>query len=204
MRFLRPSTGLFTALAILAFSAPELHAQRVLGFRGGVSVSSVEADLSDTFDDSNRTGFVGGVFLDFGGSSPLGLQIGAQYSQKGAEIDFDDVVEDLDLAYLEIPAVVKFGIPLGAIKPSILGGAALGFNVKCEYGSAVSCDDEVTSTEWAGILGADVAFYLGGLSLWVDGRFHFGLNDISDALEVDELKNRAWQLQGGIGFPLGG
>jgi len=191
-------------MAVLAFTAPELDAQRVLGVRGGVSVSSATIDWAETFDDSNRTGFVGGVFLDFGSSSPLGLQIGAQYSQRGVELDIDDVVADLDLAYLEIPAVVKVGIPMGFMKPSVLGGAALGFNVSCDYGASGDCSDEVTSTDWAGILGADVAFYLGSLSLWVDGRSHFGLSNISGAFEFDEFKNRAWQFQGGLGFPLGG
>jgi len=193
------------ALLTLALAAPPATAQTVLGFRGGVSVASVDLDLDETFDDSNRTGFVGGIFLDFGGGdSALGFQIGAQYAEKGAELDIDDTGRDLSLDYLEVPAVVKLGLPLRAIKPSIFGGVGLGFNTSCEQENDGDCDDEVTSTEFAGILGTDVVFYLGGLNLFVDGRFHFGLNDISDSVDFDELKNRAWQLQAGLGFPLGG
>ena len=55
------------------------------------------------------------------------------------------------------------------------------------------------------MFGADAAFYLSALSLWFDARYHVGLNDISGDLEfVDDLKNRAWQITGGIGFTLGG
>lgn len=204
MRWKHVVPGCLAAAALLAVSTPALQGQTMFGVRGGVSVSSIDSDLGDTFDDGNRTGFAGGVFLDFGGSSPLGLQVGAQYSQKGAEFDLGDTVEDLTLNYLEIPAVVKLGIPLGIMKPSVLGGVALGFRTGCGDAGAFDCDEEVTSTEWAGLMGADVAFYLGGLTLFVDGRYHFGLNDISDAADVGELKNRAWTFQGGLAFPLGG
>jgi hypothetical protein len=189
--------------AALLLSAASIQAQTTLGVRGGVSVSSVDLDVAETFDDSNRTGFDGGVFLDIGGSNILGFQIGAQYAQKGAELDFGEAVEELTLNYLEIPAVLKLGLPLGVLKPSLLGGVALGFNTSCE-GFGGDCDDEVTSTNFVGVLGADVAVYLGGISLWADGRFNFGLSDIADAADIDELKTRAWTLQAGIGVPLGG
>jgi hypothetical protein len=195
---------LTVGLSLLALTTLPAQAQTTLGVRGGVSVSSVDLDLGETFDDSNRTGFEGGVFLDFGRSSPLGFQIGAQYAQKGAELEFGDVVEDLSLNYLEIPAVVKLGIPLGGLKPSVLGGVAMGFNTGCEGFGRDDCSENITSTNFSGLLGADVVIDLGGLSLWADGRFHFGLNDIADAVEVDELKTRAWALQAGLGFPLGG
>lgn len=195
---------LTVGLSFLALTAIPGQAQTTLGVRGGVSVSSVELDLAGTFDDSNRTGFEGGVFLDFGRSRPLGFQIGAQYAQKGAELDFEGVVEDLTLNYLEIPAVVKLGIPLLGLKPSVFGGAALGFQTGCDDIEEIDCDEDVTSTNVSGILGADVVLDLGGLSLWADGRFHFGLSDIADAVDIDELKTRAWTLQAGLGFPLGG
>lgn len=191
-----------SAIVAICVALP-LQAQTTIGVRGGVSVSSAELDIDETFDKSNRTGFVGGVFLDFGGSGLFGFQVGAQYSQKGAELDLEGVKEDLSLNYLEIPAVMKLGLPLGVLKPSLLGGVALGFNTGCD-GPDGDCADEVTSTDFAGIFGADVVFDLGGPSLWADARYYFGLSDISDAADIDELKNRAWMLQAGIGFPLGG
>jgi hypothetical protein len=194
------------ALTLAFLTVAPAHAQTTLGVRGGFSGASIDVDgAGDLFDDSNRTGFVGGVFLDWGGSNLFGFQVGAQYTQKGAEIDVGNVIEDLTLDYFEIPAVVKLGIPLGALKPSVFAGASLGFNTGCDLDGG-DCDD-ATSTEWAGIFGADVAFYLGGLSLWVDGRYHYGLSEVSDisaGAQFDELKNRAWAFQAGLGFPLGG
>ena len=205
---MRTSRFVLAALPGLAFIAVAPHGARAQegltwGLRGGVSVASASLDVNETFDKSNRTGFVGGIFLNYDAGS-LGFQVGGQYSQKGVELDLGDAVNEFSLDYLEIPAVVKLGIPLGLIKPSVFGGAALGFNTSCDS-SGSDCGDDFKSTDFSGIAGADVAIYLGSLSLWGDARYHFGLNNVSDASDVvGDLKNRNWTLQGGIGFPLGG
>jgi len=175
----------------------------VLGVRGGVSVASASVDASQTFDKSNRTGFAGGVFFDYD-AGVLGLQLGAQYAQKGVDLDLAGTVSEFSVKYLEIPAVLKVGIPLGMIKPSVLAGVGLGFNTGCDV-SGVDCGSDIKSTEFTGIAGADLALHLGGISLWADGRYHFGLSNINDASDVvGDLKNRNWTFQAGIGFKLGG
>lgn len=194
--------ALVAGSSILALSTSDLAAQTTLGVRGGVSVASASVDVGETFDKSNRTGFAGGVFLDFGASGLFGFQVGAEYTQKGVELDFGDVVDDLTLSYLEIPAVVKLGLPLQVVKPSVFVGAGLGFKTGCENDD-VDCDDDFSGTEWSGIIGADMAIYAGAVSLWVDGRYHVGLNDIADSDSYQELKNRAWTFQAGLGLPIG-
>lgn len=196
--------GAVACLAILGLGAEAVDAQTTLGVRGGVSTASIDGDIGEVLSKGNRTGFVGGVFLDWGGTGLFGFQVGAQYSQKGAELDFGNAVADLSLSYFEIPAVIKVGVPLGIVKPSLLGGVGLGFNTGCDLEFDGDCGEDVAGINFAGIFGADVAFYLGGISLWVDGRYHFGLSDISDSVDFDELKTRAWAFQAGLGFPLGG
>lgn len=173
-----------------------------LGFRGGVSVASASVSVQP-FSKSNRTGFAGGVFLDYE-AGLMGFQVGAEYAKKGVDLDLGDFVHEFDLAYLEIPAVLKVGLPLGVVRPSVFGGVGLGFKTGCDV-SGVECGDDLKSTDFSGIAGADLALYLGSISLWADGRYHFGLQDIADASDVtSDLKNRSWTLQAGIGFPLGG
>ncbi|MGD8727263.1 MAG: porin family protein [Gemmatimonadales bacterium] len=177
--------------------ATHIQAQITVGARGGVSVASASLDIEETFSQENRTGFTGGAFLDFNGGI-FGVQVGAQYTQKGSTLDINQQVTELSLANLEIPAVVKVGIPLGMLKPSVFGGAGMSLVMSCDAND-VDCKDDVKSTEWQGIAGADLAIYLGGISIWVDGRYHFGLSNISEEIFTD-LKNKHWTFQGGIGF----
>ena len=201
MRFLvRSTAAAVIALALVATEADAQHGTEI-GVRGGVSVAQVSGDIGDTFDKSNTTGFAGGVFVNWDWGI-LGFQVAGQYTQKGAELDVGSAVENLSLDYFEIPAVLKAGIPLGVIKPSVFGGVGLGFNTGCDS-SGTDCGDDVKSTTWSGIAGADVAFYLGSISLWVDGRYNFDLSDINNASDVvGDLKNRNWTFQGGVAFAL--
>jgi hypothetical protein len=195
----------WAVLGLTLLSAAEVSGQAglELGFRGGVSVASASVDVQDTFDKSNRTGFAGGIFLNYD-AGILGFQGGAQYTQKGVDLDLGEVVDEFSLSYLEIPAVFKLGLPLGIIKPSVFGGAGLGFKADCDIGGE-DCGDSFKDLDYFGIAGADVAIYLGSISLWADGRYHFGLTDITDANDVvGDFKNRSWTLQAGIGFKLGG
>jgi len=202
--FARFTTTTFIGLLTVALASSGAAAQQgvELGFRGGVSVASASIDANQTFDKSNRTGFVGGAFLNVDGGL-LGFQVGAQYAQKGVDLDIGGSLEEFSLKYLEIPAVVKLGVPLGVVKPSVFGGVGLGFNTGCDQGGE-DCGDNVKGTEFAGIAGADLALYLGSISLWADGRYHFGLQNISKASDVvGDFKNRNWSLQAGIGFKIG-
>jgi hypothetical protein len=206
MRTSRFVVAALAGLAFVALAPPPAEGQQglALGFRGGVSVASASiVDFQETFSKGNRTGFVGGAFLDYSGGM-FGFQVGGQYTQKGVDLDLDNVVEEFSLNYLEIPAVLKLGVPFGVIKPSVFGGVGLGFITGCDSGGD-DCEDDFESTDFSGIAGADVAIYMGSVSFWLDGRYHFGLKDISKASDVvGDLKNRNWTLQAGIGFHLGG
>jgi len=193
--------SVLVGVVALGLVATQSQAQITLGARGGVSVASASLDIEETFSTANTTGFTGGAFLDFSGGL-IGLQVAAQYTQKGSKLDVNQIASDFSLANLEIPAVVKIGLPLGMLKPSIFGGAGASFVMSCdrlEGATEVDCKDEVKSTEWLGIAGADLAVYLGGISLWVDGRYHFGLSNVSEEVGTD-LKNKNWTFQGGVGF----
>ena len=205
MRSVRSLLAVLLCTMLLSGIHARIQAQQglVLGFRGGVSVASASADLTETFSTSNRTGFAGGIFFDYDGGL-FGLQFGAEYAQKGVDLDIAGAVSELSLSYLEIPAVLKVGIPLGTIKPSVLAGVGLGFKTGCDV-SGTDCGDDIKGTDFTGIAGADLAVYLGSISLWVDGRYHFGLSNINEASDiVGDLKNRNWTFQAGIGFKLGG
>jgi len=195
---MRRANAICTAVAVsLALGAAQATAQAgtTIGLRGGVSVASASFD-DDTFDEENRTGFVGGPFVNFD-MGALGLQIAGLYNAKGVKTN----AGDLDLKYIEVPAVLKLGIPLSVFKPSVFGGAAVAFRTGCELDGVECPDDAFKSTDFLGVVGADLAIYLGAVSFWADARYDIGLSDIHDADTVfGELKNRNWNLTAGIGF----
>lgn len=194
MKWIVARAAVAVALAIAA-GASRTAAQHgtEIGVRGGVSVATASFDV-DTFDEENRTGFVGGPFVNFDFGA-LGVQVAGLYNSKGV----DTSLGELDLKYIELPAVVKLGIPLAVFKPSIFGGAAVAFRTGCEL-AGVDCGDAFASTDFLAVVGADAAIYVGEISLWADARYDIGLSDIEDADDVfGGLKNRNWNLTAGIG-----
>lgn len=171
------------------------------GVKAGVSVADVSTDVSDVFDTSNQTGLAAGAFINnYWGI--LGGQLELNYIEKGAKFDDGFETTSTDIKYLQPAALLKAGLPLGIVRVGVLGGVGLDIKLSCSTDGS-DCDD-VKSTDFTGILGADAAFYLGSISLWADGRYNFGLSNINDASDVvGDFKNRAWTFQGGIGFPLG-
>lgn len=194
------------ALVALALATPVLAQGRgLIGVRGGVSVASISG-LDDTFDDDNTTGSAWGAFLRLG-SGVIALQPELNYTSKGFSFVIDDPDrDDIELRYLQPAVVVKAGIPLGPVRPSVLAGVGYGMEVDCQFAGS-DCDDvgaEFTDTknEWAGIFGVDLEIGLGGIVLIGDARYEVGLNSINDSDDVfDDLKNRAWILRAGVGIP---
>lgn len=101
-----------------------------LGVRGGISVASASLDASETFADENRTGLAGGAFLAMQ-PGPLGPQLEALDHEKGFREE--NGPRDLDVAYLELPALLELGLPLAAVRPGVLAGVAVAFETRCEF-----------------------------------------------------------------------
>lgn len=204
MKIVRSLCAALSGLLLLTGTASPGNAQQglELGFRGGSSVASASVDADATVYTSSRTGLTGGVFLSLH-EGVLGVEVGAQYTQKGVNLEINNVFSHFDLTYAEFPAVVKLGVPVGVFKPSVFGGGGIGYNIGCDASDGGDCSGDIKSFEWTAIAGADVALYLGTASLWADGRYHFGLNDVTGGGDtVTSLKNRSWTFQVGIAVVL--
>ncbi|MEJ2547111.1 MAG: porin family protein [Gemmatimonadota bacterium] len=176
---------------------------RAWGVKAGVSVAKADiGDISETFDRSNRTGFAGGLFLhQYWGL--VGAQAEVNYIQKGSKLSFPTAgEEETKLDYLELAGLLKVGIPLGIVRPSVFGG--LGFDIKLSCNSPEEPCDDIKSTDWIGIFGGDFAVYLGSFSIFGDARYNLGLSNIfDDPSGILDVKNQGWTFQAGVGFPIG-
>jgi len=171
-------------------STSHAQVQKTLGIRGGVSVASADIeDIDGTFDQDNRTGFAGTLFFNAG----KGILSGES--------------NQTELTYLEAALLLKAGLPLGIARAGIFGGIGADFEMDCkvvEGSQSESCSDlglDTKSPDWNALFGIDLAVYLGGISLWGDGRYAVGLSDIADIEDVS-YKNRAWIFSAGVGFAL--
>ena len=201
--------SLLLAVALSCVSASAVQAQaifdRAWGAKAGVSIASADiGDLGGTFDKSNQTGFAAGLFAHnywglFGG------QVEASYLQKGVSIGDGVAESDISTAYLELAALLKLGLPLGIVRPGIFGGVGFDIKLSCDAPTAGDFSDfcdNVKSTDWAGILGADVGLYFGSFMVFADARYNIGLSDFTDSSSYSDLKNKGWTVQGGIGFEI--
>lgn len=191
----------------LALAAPALGQGRTLGVRLGTSIATLNTDAQDILDRENRTGVVAGVFYNRSLGGFLAYQVEVLYAGRGTA--FEDG-SSFDLAYVEIPALLKVSVPVGLLRPGVFGGVALAVKVDCrvdEDGTSTKCDDvdglDVKGTDWNAVVGGDVQLGLAGLSVWGDARYYMGLSDIGEFADVvEDVKNRSWELTAGVGIPL--
>lgn len=199
-------TGGITVLLLALAASTGLAQGRTFGVRAGTSVSTLDTGADDILDEDNRSGLVAGAFYNHN-LGLLGYQVEALYANRGTAFQGGG---SIDLAYIEVPALLKVGVPLGLLRPGVFGGVAVAFNVGCDIkdqGATTSCDDladvTIKRTDWNAVVGADVQLGLGGLSLWGDGRYYLGLSNVGEIEDVTtDVKNRSWELTAGIGIPL--
>ena len=192
------------AAAALTFALPlQAQSSGIFGIKAGASVASIDG-LDDTFDEDNTTGFAAGAFLTFG-RGIISLQPELNYTRKGfSYIAGVPGAVDVDLHYIQPAVVLKAGVPLAVVRPSIFAGVGYGIEARCTVDDE-DCEDFQpriqTNNDFSGIFGIDLEVGLGGVYLIGDARYEVGLSDINDSDDVfDDLKNLASILRAGLGF----
>lgn len=158
---------LFLLCGLLFPMSIPASAQRALGFRFGINVAGVAGDLSDKEAFSTRTGFVAGLF----GTIPLRYSLAIQpellYTQKGFSTESatlngtggEAFPADFELTYLEVPLLVKYGLPVSSTAMlHLYAGPTLSF----ELSERVALDELQGSQEIDQFRSQDVGVALGG------------------------------------------
>jgi hypothetical protein len=193
-----------------------LGAQTTLGVRAGISLATFGGGPIGTSYEY-REGLNIGAYLDLSLSERLGLQIGAGYAQKGADLTAETELGTLDwenpIGYLEIPILLRVEVAPGSrVSPQILFGPALSMTTSCEWKTEISgnplrinCDDpgfEIRSVDFGAMGGVSLKVALSErIALVGDSFFAFGLRSVGEG--GDSVKNRAFSLSLGLAFLLG-
>lgn len=210
----RFATVIFAGAAALALSAAAADAQTI-GFKLGASFSNLSID-GTTGPSDWASGFVGGGFVRFG-FGRLGIQPEVLSVTKGAEFDGDEDEEDssIDIEYIAVPVLLHLPLTYGAsFAPYLIAGPEFAFDMGCEYSSDagdVDCESEDMpdnplprkSIDIGLSAGGGFAFAMGPGALLLEGRYTWGLTDISDDGDQSDMKNRSVYVLAGYSIPLG-
>ena len=201
------------ALPLALLIAAPLQAQTTIGVKGGINIANVSTNVEDIEDLAEaKTGFVGGAFVSFGLGSLFAIQPELLYSQKGFEASEGLLEAQLGTNYIEIPVLLKAQFKLAMLRPAIYAGPVVSFETSCNLDlpdGSVDCDDDEgfvdrKTTDWAAAFGANLDFFLGPVTLIVDGRYQLGLTNLANDPDFpeEEVKSRVWQIMAGIGWTL--
>ena len=201
------------ALPLALLIAAPLPAQTTIGVKGGINVADVSTNVVDVSDlVDSKTGFVGGGFVTLGLGSLFAVQPELLYSQKGFKAEEGGQSAQLNTNYLEIPVLLKAQFKLAMLRPAVYAGPVVSFETTCNLdvlGVTFDCDDDDEGfdqrkkTDWGAVFGANLDFFLGPLTLILDGRYQLGLTNLADDPEGnDEVKTRVWQFMAGVGFTI--
>jgi len=144
-----------------------------------ISFGEVEAN----FD--NKTGWHIGVWAEVG-LGPLDLRPGVRYMDAGDLFnglsDISDAIDDdFDVNLVEVPILLRYGFGPPLVKPYVFAGPVIRF----ASGADDLIEDDIKSPTMAGELGLGLEVSLGGISLYPEIAFTFGLSSfIEDEIIV--------------------
>jgi hypothetical protein len=145
-----------------------------MGLEAGMNFSSFigsgvnSSNLGGTV--SSRLGFVGGGYLSLNFGPNFSIRPELLYEQKGAQISGTTTSYEAD--YVEVPVLLKIGLGIPVINPSILIGPSFDWNTLSSLPGS------------AGALNTGDVGLVGGLefdfsSFCVNGRYELGLDNVT-------------------------
>ena len=149
---------------------------------------------------NSRQGAITGVYLQFPVRDFLAIRPELLFSLKGgraAATAQGDV--DIELAYLELPLLLRASIPTGALRPVLFAGPSVAIQIGCDFTfsdtTRATCgQDRLTIVrEWDfGLVGGGgVEMRLRRATVALEARYTVGTRSV---LEGVELKNRSFGL----------
>lgn len=180
---------------------------RYIGVRIGPSFSNVCGKGTD--DMSTRVGLNIGAVVGFplSDSTPLFLESGLMYAEKGYKLTKDGADVKGSLSYLELPIVFKYAYEINekfALQPFFGGYFSYGLGGKTkDFNSKVSDDSFGHSTVFPGFRRFDAGFRFGAGAqydlFYMEIGYDLGLANVGHS-EYDTVRNGAFVVNFGVNF----
>lgn len=201
-------------LFLVSFSlAAPLDGQSMMMLNAGTNIATWggEDAVSPGSTLYQQTGLNVGVSVLISITDNMGIQLGGAYSSKGKKEGDGGAISRIRMDYFELPVLLRAKIPSygTAFSYHYFLGPAVAFLTKCNVtspsASSATCNETDLlrkSLDFGAVGGVGVDIEVSDtLILVVDVVYNFGLFSIDKA--GSDIKNRAFTIQAGIGFPIG-
>jgi hypothetical protein len=223
----RHRIGIAIAVALFVCLSAGAHAGKITyGAKVGIIMSNItEAPESWDDDISYKTGFSGGLVLNYAFNETFSLQPEFLYTMKGVKgnlYDYDELVS-LDVTasfdYFELPLLAVYTFPRATgLKPRVYAGPSFAYNLSSELEFTAlifSVDVDFSSltqvTDFGVVAGAGFDYPLGKGTLTFDARFQRGftnvvmtgdflINGSRQTISEDDFKNYGFAFMVGYRF----
>ena len=146
-------------------------------------------------------------------AGPLSGQIELMLSRRGGALSAPDAsgtfLGTAQLVYIEVPVLARVAVPVGRLRPVLLGGGSFAVSVGCELQVAGAdnieqerCDGDSATVALAGsdfnaVFGGGLEYTTRSATLRLELRRIVGLRNLAPG---QDLKNRVWAVLVGITF----
>lgn len=168
------------------------------GIRLGVNFAGIGGDFNDNLGTKVGMNLGGVIGLRLSQSTPVFLESGLYYSERGAK----DGKDKASLTYLELPVLIKYGIQAGSdfvVLPYIGPYFSYGIAGKTKIKEA-----NINESSYEFFKHGDMGFKLGcGAeynNLYAELGYQFGVANILDDDSDNEARNHAFYINVGVNF----
>jgi hypothetical protein len=200
--------SILVASLIVGSAAPAAAQGIAAGIKAGVSVANLQfIEEEDHIEFDRRVGFTGGLFVVWPANSPVALQAEVLYSQKGSRLDEPVAKIELNLDYVEFPALVRVSTPRKGNGTAFHAFGGPSFGVRARARANATFEGQSGSDDIGDDLKSfDVGLAAGGgLDVGrfvVDARYTWGLTNINNNPREDDttIRNRVFAVMAGVRF----
>jgi len=198
-------------LAATCFASPAGALGLEMGLKAGVNLARFR-DISLSAEVKNRTGYVVGPFLALGVGGGLAVQGEALFSVEGSELrtaqgaygNPPGSYTRIELSYVDVPALLRWTLLPGPVKPFVYGGPSFGLNLSGKSKTPGSPDrdlkNDLKPVDVRAAVGGGLRLDLLGLKLLGDVRYTTSLTNIYDTSSGIKTYNSVWTAAAGIVF----
>jgi len=188
-----------TVTLVLICASLFSFAQVSIGIKGGPNFANIDTEATVGENYENRTGWHLGAFAQFRGEK-IGFQPEILFSQQGSTLTYSGSPDlKANFSYVNIPLILKLYTVAGI---NLQVGPQIGLLTSADVDDE-NIKDELKGTDFSVALGVgwDLPF-----GLTIDGRYNWGLSDISDSdgrtsgTPAGTIKNQVWQFS--LGYKL--